>query len=68
MTIGAALLKTKHPAKPQIRRKSWNSIFISHCNESLSIHSGPNDPLGRWWTPSVEDLTAKDWEPGWKSV
>lgn len=61
MTISNALLNLCF-GKKYIRRKSWSGTFISVCNGVLYIHSHANDPLGREWRPTFEDLTQKDWE------
>jgi hypothetical protein len=48
--------------KPFLKRKAWEStVRISQCNGTLYIHSHMNDPLGREWKPTVEDLTRNDW-------
>jgi hypothetical protein len=60
MTISRAFAsKARH-----IKRKGWGSIFLSHCNGTIYIHSGVNDPIGRDWHPTVNDLIATDWIAG----
>ncbi len=63
MTIAGALERT-NPKQTYVRRKSWASIFLSHCNGAIYVHSGTSDILGREWRPTTTDLMAKDWVCG----
>jgi hypothetical protein len=60
MTISNALLNLCF-GKKYVRRKCWPTAVISVNSGALFIHTCTNDPLGRQWHPSFEDLTQKDW-------
>lgn len=61
MKISDALNKLSK-SKRFLRRKAWpETVFITVCNNILAIHSHRNDPLGREYRPTLDDLTQNDW-------